>query len=286
MTQETQYTNNNKDIITDCGMLNVLGCCRYDDHISVRACCFSPVTDISIEDFFNTPFSDLDKLRRPNRGEVLCKFKCDLQPVEVLEINFLRKCNIKCFNCVSAAPLNRESLSLVKNTMFRLFDKIIKEKAHFKKIRLDGSGEIFLIFKDLKKYLEMLSKDYVDEIIFATNATLLSEHTVEELRFLSEKTGVIYSFDISLDGITKETFEATRVGAHFEKVIKNIKNLSKYFDFQLSFTAKKTNLTDNPYDVLEFFKKLGSFYQTVRYDILDDEIKKLYLEKYRDLLSC
>lgn len=105
--------------------------------------------------------------------------------------------------------------------------------------------------------------------MFATNATLLTEDIIKELCEISESTGVKFSFDISLDGITKETFEATRVGATFEaesesddegnkkkttgiKVNKNAKPpktddsaaKTKEYDKEGNETGKETNLAD------------------------------------------
>ena len=282
--------NNNGEIAQDCGFLSTLSCCLCrPDKVILRPCCFIPLSKcsiLSLDDFFNKTFKELSDLRPFNKNDIDCKFKCNLRPVDTLEINFLYKCNLKCHHCISEAPSNKEDVNITKNYILKIFDKIINEGYHFNKIHLDGSGEIFIIYKDLKKYLKRLSKDIVNEIMFATNATLLTEDVIKELCEISESTGVKFSFDISLDGITKETFEATRVGASFEKVINNIKNLRPHFEYMLSFTAKQPNITDNPRDVISFFKELGAIYPTIRYDALDENIKQEYMEKYRDLLSC
>ena len=105
--------------------------------------------------------------------------------------------------------------------------------------------------------------------MFSTNATLLSKKRILELKEISEKTKVEYTFDISLDGITKETYEATRVGANFEKVISNINILKKFFKFRMSFTYKKTNISDNKDDIIKFFKNLGAYYTLIIPDFYD-----------------
>ena len=41
------------------------------------------------------------------------------------------------------------------------------------------------------------------------------------LKEISDFTGVNYTFVISIDGCTKDTYEKTRINSNFEKVIEN-----------------------------------------------------------------
>ena len=271
-------------ISDSCGRLHdmtlTLNCdCKI---VNIQSCCFLKGKTISFDEFMKTPFNTLSNYRYNNEGEIDCKFNCNLKKVTNLYLCFFRCCNIHCYNCCVGDFNNiKDATSIMK----KVFNKVLLEKNNYKRLYLDGSGEIFLIYDILVNFLKKLSKDYCEEIIFASNATLLDEIKLKELKEISSKTNIKYSFDISLDGITKETYENTRRGATFEKVLNNIKNVSKLFEFDISFTAKKTNISDNPYEVLDFFKELKPRATFIRYDIFDDTIKKEYLEKYRDLLS-
>lgn len=255
---------------------------NHDYSVNIQSCCFLKGKTISFDEFMKTPFNILSNYRYNNDGEISCKFNCNLKKVTNLYLCFFRCCNIHCYNCCVGEFNNVKDATI---TMKKVFDKVLLEKNNYKRLYLDGSGEIFLIYDVLVDFLKKLSKDHCEEIIFASNATLLDEIKLKELKEISSKTGIKYSFDISLDGITKETYENTRRGATFEKVLNNIKNVSKLFEFDISFTAKKTNISDNPYDVLDFFKELKPRAAFIRYDIFDNNIEKEYLEKYRDLLS-
>lgn len=250
--------------------------------VNIQSCCFLKGKTISFDEFIKTPFNTLSNYRYNNEGEIDCKFNCNLKKVTNLYLCFFRCCNIHCYNCCAGKFNNIKDATSI---MEKVFNKVLLEKNNYKRLYLDGSGEIFLIYDVLVDFLKKLSKDYCEEIIFASNATLLDEIKLKELKEISSKTNIKYSFDISLDGITKETYENTRRGATFEKVLNNIKNVSKLFEFDISFTAKKTNVSDNPYEVLDFFKELKPRAAFIRYDIFDDNIKKKYLEEYRDLLS-
>lgn len=271
-------------IADSCGRLHDMTLTLNNDckSVNIQSCCFLKGKTISFDEFMKTSFSTLNSYRHNNKDKISCKFKCNLKKVTNLYLCFFRCCNIRCYNCCVGDFNNiKDATSIMK----KVFNKVLTEKNNYKRLYLDGSGEIFLIYDVLIDFLKKLSKDYCEEIIFASNATLLDEAKLKELKEISSITNIKYSFDISLDGITKETYENTRQGATFEKVLSNIKNISKLFEFDISFTAKKTNAKDNPYKVLDFFKELNPRAAFIRYDIFDDDIKKEYLEKYRDLLS-
>ena len=186
----------------------------------------------------------------------------------------MHSCNIRCYNCIAEA--SNHIIDNAKKRLFEVINKIIEEKYFLKGLQIDGSGEIFLIYDELKEILQKIDSKYIQQIIFSTNATLLSEKRILELKEISEKTKVEYTFDISLDGITKETYEATRVGANFEKVISNINILKKFFKFRMSFTYKKTNISDNKDNIIKFFKNLGAYYTLIRPDFYDKEIQSFF----------
>ena len=83
---------------------------------------------------------------------------------------------------------------------------------------------------------------------------ILDSSKITELRETSEKTGIEYIFNLSIDGCTKETYESTRLGGNFEKVISILGELKKYFTVKVTFTLKQTNLSDKD-NIIQFFKQ-------------------------------
>ena len=93
---------------------------------------------------------------------------------------------------------------------------------------------------------------------------------------ISEKTKIKYSFDLSIDGVTKESFESIRRGAKFEQIIKTAYLLKNYFDTQINFTIKKPNIGDID-KVSDFFKDFRLFQS---YDYYDPECAKYLKNKW------
>ena len=242
-----------------------------NDSFNIQPCCFIDWITLSHDDFFKLPINELNYRRPENRNQVNCGYPCIFKKIDYIILNMLHSCNIRCYNCIAEA--SDHIIDNAKKRLFEVINKIIDEKYFLKGLQIDGSGEIFLVYDELKEILQKINSKYIQQIIFSTNATLLSEKRILELKEISEKTNVEYIFDISLDGITKETFEATRVGANFDKVISNINILKKFFKFKMSFTYKKTNISDNKDDIIKFFKNLGAFDILIRPDTYDKEIQ-------------
>ena len=258
-------------------MINI----SYDfknDSFNIQPCCFIKPIPLSRVDFFKLPINELNYHRPENRNQVNCGYPCVFKKIDYIILNILHSCNIRCYNCIAEA--SNHIIDNAKKRLFEVINKIIEEKYFLKGLQIDGSGEIFLIYDELKEILQKIDSKYIQQIIFSTNATLLSEKRILELKEISEKTKVEYTFDISLDGITKETYEATRVGASFEKVISNINILKKFFKFRMSFTYKKTNISDNKDDIIKFFNNLGASYTLIRPDFYDKEIQSFFNTLY------
>jgi sulfatase maturation enzyme AslB (radical SAM superfamily) len=128
------------------------------------------------------------------------------------------------------------------DTLFKVLN-FLKNK-ELDSLSFDANGEIFIHYYRLIDFLSGLSTNNFKKLSFITNGTLLDVERIYRLKQISYQTGIGYNFIVSLDGCTKETYEATRPGANFEKVIETIHNLLKYFNVEIIFTIKKTNLQD------------------------------------------
>ena len=132
----------------------------------------------------------------------------------------------------------------------------------------------------IRDYLKTLTTEDAKTIKFLTNLNLLSEERIKELKNISEKTGIHYKFEASIDGISKEAYENTRIYGKFDKVITNLKYLLNNFDDVLvNYTIKKPNMAATREEIETFFKNLG-VWVVITYDFFDEDCKKLFLEKF------
>lgn len=122
-------------------------------------------------------------------------------------------CNLRCTHC--------DRTFWDKPNMAMDFDhfKIVIDKMPFiASINLQGLGEPTLN-KDIFNMVKY-AKSKGMEIGFFSNATLINDKVANNI----VESGLDY-INISLDGASKEVYEKIRVGAHYDRVIENIKRL-------------------------------------------------------------
>jgi len=154
----------------------------------------------------------LIKLARVSRDYLGRKLICSQLPFRIwLEPTSI--CNIKCEMCPN--PLIPRDQ---KGTMdFMLFKKIIDEASLFaNEVYAFHRGES-LIHPELHRMISY-AKERGLLVKLNTNATILSE---KKSREILESGLDLISF--SIDGYEKEVFERIRVGAHFERVVNNVR---------------------------------------------------------------
>lgn len=152
-------------------------------------------------------------------------------------------CNLKCIMC----PHN-EKIGLKRNKGFLKFEnfKYVFDQINPCYLNLTGIGEplmnpdIFKIVKYAKKRNAIIK--------FDTNATLLTKENIDKI--LDTKIDVL---SISVDGADKKSYEKIRIGANFNQVKTNIKNLVDERNKQKSktkihmfFVLQKDNIQNLP----------------------------------------
>ncbi|MBR6610847.1 MAG: radical SAM protein [Campylobacter sp.] len=260
--------------------------CRYskslflfgdtNGNISISGCCILPsAASMTIEEFNAISLEDLNKLRSKQfdmskrKGNFYCNQPCVFHnSLEEVVINALLFCNINCYNCIVQHKSPKPNIMPLKVLM----EKTLKFRG-LKRILMDGSGEIFIVFNLVTEYLKKLNPEITETVMFTTNMTLLSLEKIKILKDISEKTGVRYEFNASIDGISKETFEATRIGAKYEDVFFNLNNIKKEFKTMVSYTVKKPNFSENLDDVKNYFNNMG-LYVAFTSDGLDIEAQQ------------
>ena len=261
--------------------------------INVTRCCSLCEKEIPKKDFFNKSFEELANLAITNtfKNGHKCKFLsgCKFSKnIKEVWISSIAVCNLRCYHCIAGFDksigeyhpfdITKEEIINRKNFVFDILN-FLKGK-NLQEISLDGSGEIFMYYDELIEYLTTISSNDTKVFRFLTNATLLNEKKIIELYKLSKKTGVNYSFYISVDGISEKTFNACRPNADFKKVFNNLILIKKLFNLvDVTFTVKRPNIEDTPF-IEDFFKKLG-INLLWKYDYFDAEFCSQYSKAKR-----
>jgi len=140
------------------------------------------------------------------------------------EIETVNACNARCVMCTI------DDWEKVRNPIMsdKLFEKFVEEISdHHKwvdRVTLNRDGEPTLD-KNLHKKIKSLKDAGVKEVTMATNVQLLDEKRINQ--YLDAGLDDIM---VSIDGITKKTFEEIRVNLDYETVVQNSLNLIKIRD--------------------------------------------------------
>jgi MoaA/NifB/PqqE/SkfB family radical SAM enzyme len=142
----------------------------------------------------------------------------DRSPVlpEIVQIEATNICNAKCVFCP------RDDMHRKQGIMsFELFRKIVDECAELgiTHIRMHNYGEAF-VDKRLVEKVRYAKDKGIREVGAISNGSLLTEPVVRGMI----EAG-LDAINISVDASGKETFESTRIGLKYDKVIANIERL-------------------------------------------------------------
>ncbi len=172
-----------------------------------------------------------------------------------LNIELNSTCNLKCTMCYYSYNPPKPVL-MDFSTVKKIIDEGVKHDLCAIKLQFRGEP---LLSKDLVKTIKYAKSVGILDVLFNTNATILTEEISKELI----EAG-LDKMIISLDGITKEVYEKIRRGGNFDTVISNItrfqelkKELGKDNPVvQIQITAQ-TNNRHQINDFIEFAKSIG-----------------------------
>jgi MoaA/NifB/PqqE/SkfB family radical SAM enzyme len=137
----------------------------------------------------------------------------------VIYFEVTNRCNLRCPMC--AITLNVERFIGKRGDLeYSLFEKVKPYLRFAERCFCNGGGEPLLYPGFISMLREI--KESGPEIVFNSNGLLLSKEISRKL--------VLHNIDcisFSIDGANKATYEKIRVGSDFEKVISNIKYLTK-----------------------------------------------------------
>jgi len=169
------------------------------------------------------------------------------------KINYLRlavtdRCNLRCNYCMPAEGINfAKKEELLTTSELKMVASTLVNMG-IDKIRLTG-GEPF-VRKDLMELLYFLSElEGLKDISVTTNATLIGGH-IEELKQLG-----IRNINVSMDAITKETFERITRRKTYNSVIDNVYRLiAADFNVRINFVVLEGQNEQDIIPILEEMK--------------------------------
>lgn len=216
----------------------------------------------------------VDNFRK--KSSELCTVPCKnlSSKIENVKVGISKACNYNCYHCFNRRHVDS---SKDKEIYFYILNNI---KGHsLNSLILGHQGEVFLYYEEIKNYLSELSFKDFKQVIFQTNLSLLNTFRIDELKKISDKTGINYVFLPSLNGITPETHKAVTGQDDYYQVEGNLRYLLDQFgpqNIKVTFIIKEPNMSDLP-NVDSYLKNFGVKYLNISYDMFDTKCKDLYL---------
>lgn len=258
----------------------------FKDQVALKRCCWAlPYYTTTVQGFLDLDNEELKNLIKnppaksdpdPYIAHDLCfEGKCTIEDSpKIIDFVCDFECNLKCVHCISDFG-NARNIK-VESPRNKILEKLFSLDYEFEEITMDANGETFFHYNKLVEFLKTLNSKKLKKVNFITNATLLSKERLKELKEISNMTGVQYLFRVSIDGCTKETYEAVRIGANFEQVINNTHLIIDTFGkdwVKIYFCCKKQNIHEfnkmNDFTIKEFGLSTGFLS-----DAFDKEMQK------------
>jgi len=167
-------------------------------------------------------------------------------PLKQVCIPVSDRCNLTCTMCARQATDKIVDMDISDEAV----EPLLEAGPNFASALLQGQGEPLLypkIFSLIPRIKARMAPG--GEVGLTTNATLLDEPTARRLL----DTGIDFVY-FSVDGASREVYEAIRVGASFDRVTENIHRCTKYRQaagrtkprFMLNFVLLEQNLHEIP----------------------------------------
>jgi radical SAM protein with 4Fe4S-binding SPASM domain len=140
------------------------------------------------------------------------------------EVETVNACNARCVMCTINDWEKTEDVLMGDNLFNKFVNEVIDHSDWIEAICLNRDGEPTLDNK-LHQKIKALKEVGIKDIRIATHGQQLDSNRVNQ--YIDSGLDMIM---VSIDGFTKETFEAIRAGLDFDTVIKNTLNLIKIRD--------------------------------------------------------
>lgn len=194
-----------------------------------------------------------------------------IEKPSIFQIEITNRCTLRCIMCIrNYIPRNNGDMPLDK------FMDIVFSNPQIKMVDLTGFGEPFLH----KNFLEILHTVKSEKIFtsFNTNFMCVTPKIMEEIISIG-----VDRIIISFDAASKETYEAIRKGADYNKVLDNIKTLSDIKknlsssvpEVWINYVVMKNNAYEAP-RIIPIASNLGISRVVFTKLIVSEEMKELY----------
>lgn len=187
----------------------------------------------------------------------------------IIAIELTNQCNIDCIMCPNPNKHNGADNLMA----FGLYTRIIDQTENAAKaILLYFRGEP-LLHPGLANMIEYAQENTDARVILSTNATLLTKRLGEKI-IKSKLDDIVFS----IDGYTKHTYEKIKIGANYDRIIKNVYNfiaLRNKMKGKTNITIKLIKLGSNDTEIEAFeqkWRKLGCNVEISRFNTWANQI--------------
>ncbi len=165
------------------------------------------------------------------------KINCQNKPISA-QLEPTLRCNLRCKMCF------RDKFEC-GDMSFEEYKSILLKLNRLVKLHLQGLGEPFL-HKDIFKMINYAANKGI--IVTAiSNGTMFTPKIIEQMKHTK-----LSELGISIDSTKKELYESIRIGANFDKVKENIKNLTKAVGNKMDIFMAVVILKENVNEIVEF----------------------------------
>lgn len=209
-----------------------------------------------------------------------------------LDIEITNHCNLLCPMCPRTLMLERGETITPYYVDFKVFKTAIdqgKDKGLYA-VNLNAAGET-LFHPDIVKMVKYAKDNGILDIMFHTNATLLTENISKQL-IDAGLDKLIVSFDSPI----KEHYEKIRVGAKFDSVVKNVRRFAKLKEkngketpqLRINMVVMKENETEKKM-MIDFWKGVANgigFLGCINPMSMDQKDRSIKGEKFNHNFCC
>ncbi len=196
-----------------------------------------------------------------------------------VQIEPVGQCNLRCTMCAIQFRQDGPPYGPPAFMPYDDFTRIVDQFENVKELHLQGLGEPFMH----PRFFEMVAYAVRKGIRVTTNSNMTLLNPKRAAQCVQSGLDTLH---ISIDGARAKTYEAIRLKAHFDRVIRNVELLietkqrlnSATPHFKMVVVAMRQNLAEFP-DLVELAARYGMeemFVQHLSHDFSEDSLPKVY----------
>lgn len=232
---------------SDPNKINTVRCC-YKDREIIKSYTLDEI--INDNNFFENLKNYASEIKQHdwltysycNTAEKICNWFND--EIDTISVSTSTACNLNCIMC-NYKKYKYNKLA-DKDIYFTILNKI--KNNHLKTIGLTMEGEPFFYKNDTIEYIKSLSRNDCEYLYIISNLTLLNKADIILLNNIKNTNKINILFEVSIDGITEETYRKIRNNNKFKQIVDNTILLNKFNMLdKINFVAQPENLHELPF---------------------------------------